>query len=45
MMVEWDQAMGGPHTIQYTDDASQNCTLETNVINQCNSNKFNKNIF
>ena len=28
--------LGGEHTTQYTDDASQNCTLETYIISFTN---------
>ena len=35
MVTEGDLTLGGEHTIQYTGDGLQNCTLET-------SNKFNK---
>ena len=32
MVMEGDLTWGGEHTIQYTDDVLQNCTLETNII-------------
>ena len=31
-----DQTWGGEHTIQYTDDVSQNCTLEAYIISLTN---------
>ena len=31
-LTEGDLALGGEHTIQYTDDVLQNCTLETCII-------------
>ena len=43
-MVTEDLTLGGEHTIQYTADVLQNCTLETcNFINQCHPNKFKGN--
>ena len=43
----WEDALtvAGGHTMQYTDQVSQKCILETSVsyINQCHPNKFNKN--
>lgn len=37
MGTEGYQTLGSEHTMQYTDDAPENCTLETyiNVIEQC----------
>ena len=32
METEGDLTSGGEHTVPYTDDMSQNCTLETYVI-------------
>ena len=32
MATEGDLTLGGKHTIQYTDDVLQNCTLETDII-------------
>ena len=32
MVMEGDMTWGGEHTIQYADDVSQNCTLETYMI-------------
>ena len=32
MVTEGDFTLGGEHTIQYTDDVLQNCTLETYII-------------
>ena len=32
MVIEEDLTSGGEHTIQYTDDISQNCSLETYII-------------
>ena len=32
MVMKKDLTLGGGHTIPYTDDASQNCTLETYII-------------
>ena len=32
MVMEEDLTMGSRHTVQYTSDVSQNCTLETYVI-------------
>ena len=31
MVVEEDLTLGGGHTMQYTDDVSHKCTLETYV--------------
>lgn len=43
MMMEGDQTLGREHTMQYTGDILENCTLETyNVTNKCHSNKLNK---
>ena len=30
MMEDW--TLGGEHTMQYTDELSYNCTLETHII-------------
>ena len=32
MVMEGDLTWGGEHTVQYTDDILQNCTLETYII-------------
>ena len=32
MLMEGDLTWGGEHTIQYTDDVSQNCTLEIYTV-------------
>ena len=32
MVTEKDGTLGGGHTMQYTDDASQNCMRETYII-------------
>ena len=32
MVMEDDLILSGGHTMQYTDDVSQNCALETYVI-------------
>ena len=32
MVTERDLTLDGEHTIQYTDDVLQNCTLENNMI-------------
>ena len=32
MMRDRDLTSGDEHTVQYTDDVLQNCTLETNII-------------
>ena len=32
MVMEGDVTWGGEHTVQYTGDISQNCTLETYII-------------
>lgn len=43
MVMEGDWTSDGEHTTQYTNDASQNDTLEThNLINHCHPNKYNK---
>ena len=31
-MVMEDLTLGGGHTMQYTDDVSWNCTLETDTV-------------
>lgn len=31
-MTEGDLTLGGKHSMQYTDNVSSNCTLETYVI-------------
>ena len=43
MVTEGDLTLGGEHTIQYTDDTLQNCSLETYIIILTNvtPNKFN----
>ena len=44
MAMEEDLTLGSKHTMQmmYTDDISQNCTLEAhNFVNQCHPDKFN----
>ena len=44
MVLEGDLALGGEHTIQYTDDVLQSCKLETYVILLTNVTliRFNK---
>ena len=44
MVTEGYLTQGGDHTIQYTDDVLQNCTLETYVIllTSVTPNEFNK---
>ena len=32
MVMERDLTLGGKHTMQYTHDVSQNCTLETYIL-------------
>ena len=32
MVTEGDLTLGGEHTMQFTDDVSQNCTFETYII-------------
>ena len=32
MVTQGDLTLGGEHTMQYTDDVSQNCTLGTYII-------------
>ena len=44
-MAEGDLTLGGEHTIQYTDDVSENCTPETYItlltnVTPINSIKF-----
>ena len=36
MMMEEDLTLGGRHTLQYTQDVSQTCALETNLCNFTN---------
>ena len=36
MVMEDDLTLGGGHTVQYTDDVSQNYTLETCIISSTN---------
>lgn len=38
MAMEGDLALGGGHTMQYTYEAAQNCTLETYIILLTNVN-------
>ena len=39
--MKGDLTLGGEHTIQYTDDALQNCTLESYIILLTNVNPIN----
>ena len=41
MVMEGDLTCGGEHTIQYTDDVLQNCTLETCTILLTNVTSIN----
>lgn len=42
MVTEEDLTLGGGHTVQYTDNVSQNCTLKTYIILLSNiTSKFN----
>ena len=41
MMMEDDWTLGGGHTIQYTDNVSQNCTFETYIILLTNVTSIN----
>lgn len=48
MGMEEDLTQGGEHRIQYTNDISQDCTLESYLydsINQYNPNEFNEEFF
>ena len=41
MVMKVDLMLGGGHTMQYTDNVLQNCTLDTYFIHQCHPNTFN----
>ena len=43
MVMEDDLTLGGGHTLQYTDDVSQKCTLETYMILLANASPINVN--
>ena len=46
MVTEDNLAVGGGHTVQYTDLVSEMYTWNLyDPINQCHPNKFNKNYF
>ena len=41
MVIEIDLTLGGGHTTQFTDNVSQNCTLETYIILLANVTPIN----
>ena len=41
MVAKGDLTLGGEHTMQYTDDVFQNCTLETCIILLTNVTSIN----
>ena len=45
MVTEGDLPSGGEHTIQYTDDVLQNCTLGNHIISLTNATQLHSKIF